>query len=397
MPLLSLLRFLGTLLSLVILGVAVYLLWTWYQGDVREQADGTLQQVREDWRLWVPLFLLAFSFLGRPLMLLLLARPDKGEPSKKARGTGETVAGADGAQLYVEQMGPADGVPVILTHGWAMDSTIWHYAKKELSKEFRVTVWDLPGLGRSSGEISLESFARNLAVLVERAAPQRVVLVGHSIGGMTVQTLARDNPELFAKRVAGAVLVNTTYTNPLETMILPRLMKAIRWPLLEPVMHLVIWLQPLAWLGIWQSYLSGMAHLSNRFGFGKYVTRSQLEHTTLLTTKNPPGNVQKGNLAMFRWDATGALGDTRVPVRLLAGSVDIVTKAEASTAIREQCGATMNVIDGCNHMGFLERHDVYNADIAAFARQAPGRQAPPPAVAPVRDGLGGTPGPTPLR
>ncbi len=53
------------------------------------------------------------------------------------------------------------------------------------------------------------------------------MLVGHSIGGMTIQTLARDHPELFGREVVGVVLLNTTYTNPLKTMILPRLMQAL--------------------------------------------------------------------------------------------------------------------------------------------------------------------------
>lgn len=83
---------------------------------------------------------------------------------------------------------------------------------------------------------------------------------------------------------------------------------------------------------------------------------------------------------MFRWDATGALADTRVPLRLLAGSVDIVTKAEASAELSVQSGGMLHVIEGCNHMGFLERHDVYNAEIAAFARQADGNPVSPPVI-----------------
>jgi pimeloyl-ACP methyl ester carboxylesterase len=248
-----------------------------------------------------------------------------------------------------------------------MDSTVWHYAKRDLSKQFRVIVWDLPGLGQSKGAISLESFASNLAAVIEHSGAEKVGLVGHSIGGMTIQTLARDNPAFFNTRVAGAVLVNTTYTNPLRTMILPRFMQAIRFPLLEPIMRLTILLQPLAWLSAWQSYLSGTAHIANRFGFGRYVTRSQLEHVTLLSTKNSPGNIQKGNLAMFRWDATGAIAQVTVPVLLLAGDLDIVTKPSASATLERQGKSTsLHTIEGVNHMGLMERADVYNAAMLRF-------------------------------
>jgi pimeloyl-ACP methyl ester carboxylesterase len=370
MPLLSILRLITTLISLMILGVVVYLLWTWSNGDLVREADGDLVRVRPDWALWTALALGAFSLLGRNLLLPLLAGPDRGEPSREDRGNGQIINGAHGAQIYVEELGAEHANTVILTHGWAMDNTIWHYAKRDLARHFRVIVWDLPGLGKSKGEISLESFAANLATVVEHSGADRVGLVGHSIGGMTVQTLARDNPAFFNSRVAGAVLVNTTFTNPLKTMILPRFMQAIRFPLLEPIMRLTILLQPLAWLSTWQSYLSGMSHLANRFGFGKYVTRSQLEHVTLLSTKNPPGNIQKGNLAMFRWDATGALASTTVPVLLLAGEIDIVTKPEASKSIAQQArGASLEVVPGVNHMGLMERADVYNAAMIRFFSQ----------------------------
>lgn len=371
MPLMSIIRFLTTLLSLVVLGVTIYLAWNWYDGDLIRQADGDLVRVREDWMLWLAIALVAFSSLGKLVMVPLLAKPDRGEPSCEDRNAGQTLNLPNGTSLYVETLGLAAGPTLILTHGWAMDSTIWHYAKQSLGKSFRLIVWDLPGLGRSTGEISLENFAASLATVMHWSDAERVVLVGHSIGGMTIQTLARDNPALFVQHVAGVALLNTTYINPLKTMILPRFMQAIRWPLLEPIMRLTILLQPLAWLSAWQSYFSGTAHLGNRLGFGKYVTRSQLNHVTLLATKNPPGNIQKGNLAMFRWDATGALGRTGVPTLLVAGSLDIVTKPEASREIARQApNATVQVIEGVNHMGMLERADEYNAAVAAFARQA---------------------------
>lgn len=368
MPLLSIVRFFTTQLSLGLLALTAYLAWSWYDGELVRQAGGDLVRVREDWRLWTVVALLALSLIGKVVFVPLLAKPDKGEPSREDRGAGQVIGLSNGSDIYVEVLGRAEGPTLILTHGWAMDSSIWHYAKLALGRSFRIIVWDLPGLGQSKGPISLENFAANLGSLIEWAGASKVVLVGHSIGGMTIQTLARDHPTLFVDRVAGVVLLNTTYTNPLKTMILPRLMQSIRWPLLEPVMRLTILLEPLAWLSAWQSYLSGTAHLANRVGFGKGVTRSQLNHVTLLATKNRPGNIEKGNLAMFRWDASGAIARVGVPTLLLAGAVDIVTKPEASGDIAHQAPAvSLKVIQDVNHMGMLERADEYNAEIAAFA------------------------------
>lgn len=223
--------------------------------------------------------LFGLSFLGRPLITPLLAKADT-DPTSAKRDDSLMIIGASGASIYVEQLGSPEALPMILVHGWAMDSTIWFYAKRDLSRSFRVICWDLPGMGRSApatpSAIGLSEFAQDLKTVIGLAGVRKVILVGHSIGGMTIQTLARDDPAFFNAHVAGTVLVNTTYTNPLKTMIVSGLAHAIRWPLLEPLMRLGILLQPLVWLSSWQSYLSGTAHMANRLGFGKHVTRSQL-------------------------------------------------------------------------------------------------------------------------
>lgn len=113
--------------------------------------------------------------------------------------------------------------------------------------------------------------------------------------------------------------MNTTYTNPLATMILPRLALALR-PVLELAFRLDVLLLPLAWLSSWQSYLSGSSHVANRITHGPRVTRSQLEHVTLLGTRNSPAVIARGNLAMFRWNGEGALAQTAVPVLILGAS-----------------------------------------------------------------------------
>lgn len=371
MPMLAIVRFVFMIVSLCILGVSAYVLWSWYNGDLVRQADGDIVRVRTDWLLWLGAGLLGVSFLGRPLLTPLLAKADT-DPTSAKRNEGIMITGASGANLYVEQLGSPDAPPVILVHGWAMDSTIWFYTKRDLCRNFRVICWDLPGMGRSRpatpSAIGLSEFAQDLKTVIGLAGDRKVVLVGHSIGGMTIQTLARDDPSFFESHVAGTVLVNTTYTNPLRTMILSGLAQAIRWPLLEPLMRLGILLQPLVWLSAWQSYLSGTAHIANRLGFGKYVTRSQLEHTTLLSTRNPPGDIHRGNLAMFRWDATDAMKAVSTPILVLAGDMDIVTKPEAGQAIAmSNRHAAYRGIEGANHMGLLERPDIYNSAIATFA------------------------------
>jgi len=370
MGLLSVVRAVFALLSLLILAAAAYLLWTWYQGDWVRDADGVLRRVRHDWQLWVGGALLAWSFLGRSVVLLLLARRDT-DPMRLERGNGSFIDSPTGARLYVETYGPVDAQPLVLTHGWSLDSRIWHYAKRDLAGRFRLIIWDLPGLGqskRASGKVDMSGFAQDLASVLRLAGGRPVILAGHSIGGMIIQTLARDQPELFGREVSGVVLLDTTYTNPLKTMILSGLAQALRWPVIEPLMRLTILLQPLVWISSWQSYLSGSSHISTRLGFGRHVTRSQLDRTTLLMTVQKPAVSARGDLAMFRWDSEDALRSCPVPVLVLGGSKDIVTKPEASHHIaRTARDGRLQIVDGVNHMGPIERAGTYHEAIMAFA------------------------------
>lgn len=367
-PLILIVRFLFSLASLALLVASAYLLWRWYDGYFTERPDGVLIHVREQWPLWTGLAMLGWSGLGGLLLRPLIAGPDK-RVLKPVHAAGLTINSTTGAHLHVESYGDTAAPTIVLTHGWSLDSSVWTYAVEDLSSRFRVVTWDLPEMGRSKGHIDLSSFAQDLQAVVEFAGgDHRVLLVGHSIGGMTIQTLARDNPNFVDQRVAGIVLLNTTHTNPLRTMILSPVWQALRWPLLEPLMWLATPLQLILWASAWQSYLSGAAHLANRIGFGKYVSRSQLNLATLLATKNSPGAQARGCLAMFRWDATGALAGIAPPVRIIAGELDIVTKPEASQAIAAKtAGSDLLIINDVNHMGFLERYENYNKSIAQFA------------------------------
>ncbi len=80
---------------------------------------------------------------------------------------------------------------------------------------------------------------------------------------------------------------------------------------------------------------------------------------------------------MFHWDASGALRGSPVPALVVGGDKDIVTKLEANRAIAEESDlARLNVVEDVNHMGPMERADLYNRMIADFALEVqPGASA----------------------
>lgn len=384
MPLIFIVRLLLSLVSLAILGAGAYLAWSWWDGSWEAVGGGDLVHVREPWRLVVALVLLGWSALGRSVVLPLTSRADRDTAQPARPWTFERLVSPTGSHLHLAHKGPETAPTVVLTHGWGLDHTIWDALSEALSDRFRVVAWDLPGLGGSkppkASAIGLDLFARDLSAILDHVEGP-VVLVGHSIGGMTLQTLVRDHAQALDK-VKGLILLNTTYTNPLRTMALSSLVQALRRPVLEPSLWLTILLGPLAQLSAWQSYLSGSAHLANRMGFASKVTRRQLEQTTLLTTRNSQAASARGNLAMFQWDATDALARADRPVLIVGGQQDLVTKPGASQVMAATSpGATLRLIDDANHMGFLEHLDAYAPEIEAFCGRALARIQPGVATA----------------
>ncbi len=372
MPVVVIPRLILSLLSWAILGAAIYLLWSWAHGYDVIDARGVAHHTHGPaWRLYAGLGLLAWSFLGRFIVLMFM--PAGRDEPREQRGDGYTVQAPDGSALRVESFGQTSGPTLVLTHGWGLNSTAWWYAKQALGDRFRLVTWDLPGLGRSKpptdGKFTIDRFAEALGAVVESVGPGPVVLVGHSIGGMTTQTFWRACPETARQRVAGVILVDTTHEDPIRTMWLSGLWQALRLPLIEPLMWLTVALSPLAWLSSWQGYLSGSNQLAVRLaGFGRYATRGQVDFTARLTCKGSPGVQAKGNLAMFRWKATEVLASITVPMLVLTGSKDIVTLPSASRTIAAAAPhARLVEIEGGGHMGFLERADAYNHEIAEFA------------------------------
>ncbi|MGJ5755277.1 pimeloyl-ACP methyl ester carboxylesterase [Streptomyces puniciscabiei] len=105
-----------------------------------------------------------------------------------------TVVSADGARLHVEVHGPEKAPPVVLAHGWTCSTAFWAAQIRELATDHRVIAYDQRGHGRSpaSPACTTHALADDLeAVLAQTLAPgEKALIVGHSMGGMTVMAAA---------------------------------------------------------------------------------------------------------------------------------------------------------------------------------------------------------------
>ena len=148
-------------------------------------------------------------------------RPDPaaGEPFGDIRGEAMTVRADDGLPLHVEVSGPADAtatqVTIIFCHGYTLNSDVWYYQAAGLHRLARLVFWDQRSHGRSGRSdpdlVTIDQLGADLHAVMLATAPgdMPVVLVGHSMGGMTIMALADQHPELFGSKVIGTVLIST--------------------------------------------------------------------------------------------------------------------------------------------------------------------------------------------
>jgi pimeloyl-ACP methyl ester carboxylesterase len=140
----------------------------------------------------------------------------RGEELQPLAGEPVEVVTDDGVRLHVE-VDAADrpgALTVVLLHGYALTADTWHFQRLALRGRCRLVLPELRGHGRSArgpaGPVTVARLADDLGQVLDAVVPQGpVVLVGHSLGGMTVMELTVRRPDLL-DRIEAVALVTTS-------------------------------------------------------------------------------------------------------------------------------------------------------------------------------------------
>jgi pimeloyl-ACP methyl ester carboxylesterase len=107
-----------------------------------------------------------------------------------------TATSPDGTSIASQALG--EGSPaLVFVHGWSCDRTYWAGQLQPFSRDFRLVAVDLGGHGESGLERdawTIPAFGEDVAAVVEKLRLDRVVLVGHSMGGDVILEAARRLP-----------------------------------------------------------------------------------------------------------------------------------------------------------------------------------------------------------
>jgi non-heme chloroperoxidase len=270
------------------------------------------------------------------------------------------VTTSDGTQIFYKDWGT--GPPVVFSHGWPLNADSWEAQMLFLaSNGFRSIAHDRRGHGRSSQPWDgneMDTYADDLATLIETLDLRDAVLIGFSTGGGEV---ARYVGRYGTERVAGIVLVSA---------VPPLMLKTDDNPGGLPID---------VFDGIRAGSLANRAQLYRELADGPFfgnnrpgadVPQGTRDSFWLQGIQSGHRNAYECIAAFSATDFRGDLERFDVPTLVIHGDDDQVVPfdvgGKASAALIE--GATLEVYPGAPH-GITDTHrDQLSADLLAFAQ-----------------------------
>lgn len=257
-------------------------------------------------------------------------------------------ASFEGISFGYEDEGSGD--PLVLVHGHPFDRSMWWPQVERFSRAgWRVIAPDLRGYGESTvvpGMTTLETFARDIAGLLDHLDVERFVLGGLSMGGQIVMEFHR----LFPHRVRGLLLADTFAAAETAAG------KVARNELADRLLR------------------EGMSPYADEV-LPKMVAPHNIEalpavaeHVLSMMRNAPP----EGAAAALRGraerpDYSDLLTRVSVPTLVVVGSDDEFTPVGDARFIHDSVpDATLEIVQGAAHLPNLERPAEFNAALADF-------------------------------
>jgi len=299
-----------------------------------------------------------------------------------------SVLADDGVHLHVEEVGPParPGDPtLVFLHGYTQEMAVWHYQRIALAEDrgARMVFYDHRSHGRSERggpqSATIDQLGRDLYAVLEQTCPTGpIVLVGHSMGGMTIMALADAHPELFGPRVAAVALLSTSTGKlaqvafGLPTAVLPVTQKVL------PFVTRGMRSRPQVFergrrLGTDLAFL-----LSRSWAFGsRDVSPALVAFVEQMLARCPVDVIAEFYDTFTTHDKLAALQALRpVETLVLVGSKDKLTPKDHGQAIADALPqARFVVVEGAGHMVQLERAALVTLHLRALLSRADLRPA----------------------
>ncbi|PYC78062.1 alpha/beta hydrolase [Streptomyces tateyamensis] len=268
---------------------------------------------------------------------------------------------------------------VVFCHGYCLSQDSFHFQRAALRGSLRLVFWDQRSHGRSERSrsylagrpASVDELGGDLKAVLDAVAPSGpIVLVGHSMGGMTVMALAEQHPELFRRgRVVGVALLGTSAGDwdSVDLGLPPVGMKL--WRRVGPGVVKLLGSQ-VGWVEATRKFGADVAAVFyRRFSFGnggRDVDPAVARFAEQLLDATPIDVVAEFYPVFAAHEKAAALAVlAELPVLVMAGAEDLLTPAAHSEAIaRALPDAELELLPATGHLLQLERPAEVNRRLA---------------------------------
>ena len=281
---------------------------------------------------------------------------------------GCVITTPDGIPLVVREVGPITApLTVVFSHGFCLRMGSFHFQRAALAQRWgdqvRMVFYDQRGHGQSGAApietYTVEQLGRDLETVLQVMVPRGpVVVVGHSMGGMTVLSHARQFPQNYGRRIVGAALISSAAEG------LPRspLGEILQNPALEAVRFAARYIPNLV-LRTRGATRSMLRPVLKTASFGDdAVSPTVVAYAEEMIQNTATDTLVEFLHALEVHDESAALPVlARVPTLIACGDRDLLTPVKYS---EEMAAALPNsllvIVPGAGHLVQMERPDVLN-------------------------------------
>ena len=248
--------------------------------------------------------------------------------------------------IFIEDV--SSGAPLVLVHGFLGSSDMWIPQIKFFKDNFRVIAPALPGFGKSrmiNSCDSIECMAKVILSLLEKKEIKKFNLLGHSMGGMIVQEMAKIAGEKILKLICYGTGPRGNMPGRFETINQSR--KKLKINGLKDTAYRIA--------KTW--FIEG--EKAKYF----YLCEEAGKQTSLEATDN-------GLIAMKNWDGFGNLQNIKNETLIVWGDQDKTYNFnQVETLSNNIPNSDLKIIKGCSHNVHLEKPDEFNIVVEKFLKK----------------------------
>ncbi len=274
----------------------------------------------------------------------------------------------DGGSVHLIEKG--EGRPLVFLHGITFQASAWA-RQFDLSDQFRVIACDLRGHGESapgSDGFGLDVLASDLATVLAGLDLRDAILVGHSMGGMTVQTFCREYPEVLEARVAGLVLLSTSARRVMLDDDQAASLAAQLADRGDKKNWAPFRLLSLPW--------SDLVEAATRFTFGRSPNPIDVARSWALYDAMDDEYLGRSNIGLLDYDVREALFELDLPALVVTGELDRLTPPRFAHEMADLLPQSeLHLLPGAGHQVMFERPDELDGLIRSFVSGLDGEPA----------------------